>query len=76
MGGLESKESEVTGQANTNVLVEQNGNTIETVDVFHSVVLILLLGILKLQCRYVGLKQYQRRMKKKYLERATPRPRV
>lgn len=75
MGSESSKEAEVTGQANTNVLVEQGMG--DKVDIFHSIVLILLLTILLLQCGYVIFRQYQRKVKRKYLERAHEiRPRV
>lgn len=66
MGNEESTPAQVAGQANTNVIVE---SPVEKIDIFHSVVLLLLLAILVTQVIYVGFRQYQRRMKRKYLER-------
>lgn len=71
MGSESSKQSDVAGQANTNILVEQNDE--KRIDIFHSVVLILLLCILVTQCAYFVFRQHQRRMKKRYLERASAR---
>lgn len=66
MGSEQSVPSEVVGQSNTNVLVEQGMNK---VDAFHSVLLILLLALVILQAAYLGFRHHQKMLKKKYLER-------
>lgn len=66
MGHEQSTQAEVAGQANTNVVVEQS---IEKIDVFHSVILLVLLVLLIAQNAYTAVKHYQKALKKKYLER-------
>lgn len=67
MGHEQSTQAEVAGQANTNVVIEQS---VDKIDVFHSVILLMLLGLLVMQSAYLGFRHYQKSMKKKYLERA------
>lgn len=66
MGNEPSAPAEVAGQANTNVIVEQE---VEKIDIFHSIILLLLLVVMVIQLGYIILRQHQRRLKKKYLER-------
>lgn len=66
MGHEQSSQAEVAGQANTNVIVEQEVNR---VDIFHSITLVLLLIIVFTQTAYMVYRQHQRKLKKKYLER-------
>lgn len=61
MGNEPSVPSEVVGQSNTNVLVEQGMNK---VDAFHSAVLNLLLALVLLQGAYLGFRHYQKMLKK------------
>lgn len=66
MGTDYSTPAEVAGQANTNVIVEQG---MQKVDVFHSILLLVLLVLVAIQTAYLGLRHYQKSLKKKYLER-------
>ncbi len=66
MGHGESKETEVTGLSNTSVIVEQG---VAKIDVLHTVLLLLLVVLALAETCFVGFRQYQRNMKKKYLER-------
>lgn len=72
MGSQPSTPAEVAGQANTNVIVEQE---VEKIDVFHTVILVILLVVLASQSAYMVLRQYQRRLKRKYLDRQRSLPR-
>lgn len=77
MGTSNSKQSEMTGQANNNVVIEQKEEGIDKVDLLHSTILVLLLLMLIMQSTYVLVRQYQRRLKRKYIERlATRMPKV
>lgn len=73
MGSGESTPAEVAGQANTNVIVEQE---VEKIDVFHTVILVILLIVLVSQSTYMVFRQYQRRLKRKYLDRQRSLPRA
>lgn len=70
MGSESSKEAEVTGQANTNVIVEQG---MQKVDVMHTILLVLILILAVLELCYLTFRQYQKQMKRKYLERSSER---
>lgn len=66
MGGAASKETEVTGLANTNVVVEQGP---QKIDMAHTILLMIILILALLELAYIIFRQYQKQMKKKYLER-------
>lgn len=66
MGTEVSKQPDVTGLSNTNVVVEQG---MDKVDIAHSILLLIMLALLIMQGSYIVFRQYQRRVKKKYLER-------
>lgn len=67
MGTEQSSQAEIAGQANTNIVVEQG---LAKIDVFHSIILLLLLGLLSMQMGYIIYRQHTRSLKRKYLERA------
>lgn len=73
MGTDYSKQSEMTGQANNNVVIEQKEEGMDKVDLLHSTILVLLLVMLIMQSTYVLVRQYQRRLKRKYIERLAAR---
>ncbi len=66
MGTQQSTPTEVTGQSNANVIVEQS---MDKVDLMHSILLFGMLGIILLQCGYLAYRHNQKRMKRRYLER-------
>lgn len=66
MGSEQSQQAEIAGQANTNVIVEQE---LDKVDMFHSIVLMVLLVFVVAQTAYLGYRHQQKKLKKKYLER-------
>ncbi|KAJ6648997.1 hypothetical protein Bhyg_04229 [Pseudolycoriella hygida] len=68
MGHEQSSQAEIAGQANTNIIVEPEVNKI---DLFHTIILVLLLVVVATQTGYIIYRQHQRRLKKKYLERAS-----
>lgn len=65
LGNEPSKESEIAGVANTNVVVEQG---MPKVDIWHTVLLIVILLLVVVEIVYLGFRHYQKQMKKKYLE--------
>lgn len=73
MGHEQSSQAEIAGESNNNIVIEQG---MTKVDLFHTTVLLMLLGILILQTGYIGYRQHQRKMKRKYLERSRAPTRV
>lgn len=66
MGNEPSVPTEIAGQSNANVIVEQGGNK---VDMMHSILLFVLLVIIILQSGYLAYRHNQKRLKRRYLER-------
>lgn len=62
------KGNEVTGQA-TSIVIEEG---MSRVDTWHTALLVILTTLVVLQCAYLIFRQYQKTMKKKYMERTRP----
>ena len=65
MGNEPSKDSEISRVANTNGVVEQS---MPKVDIWHTVLLIVILVLVVIETLYLGFRHYQKQMKKRYME--------
>lgn len=69
MGSEESKPTQkgndITGQA-TSIVIEEG---LSHIDTWHTILLVCVVVLIGLQCAHIIFRQYQRNMKKKYLER-------
>lgn len=66
MGNEPTKQTDVAGVSNTNVVVNEG---MEKVDIAHSVLLIVIVVLIIMHLSYTAFRHYQKQMKKKYLER-------
>lgn len=73
MGHEQSSQAEIVGESSNNIVIEQG---MEKIDVFHTVVLLMLLGLLITQTGYIAYRQHQRKLKRKYLNRLNTQQKV